>query len=300
MTLPKPIAIIAHPRTGTHLLREMIAATKSHADAGEVFLPPDEMPPFPRPFNYWFLMGEAGLLTAWRGSTQKELANVATYYGMLRDKVGDRLPCIDVKPSYLASLDRSISRTVPLIVEGLAEQGFHFIHLQRRNLLEQVASLARAQMTGQWAMRRGTGVERDTVRMTLDPATILGRLNSLRLASETVTTMLRGFRPTELFYEELTENSMPSADLRQLLATECGVEVAEEYTPRNVKVSPPLDALVDNLEAIRRALEGTPYEDFLPRRDVAAGATGRATPRCGADKDRFLGALRGVGLRGDP
>lgn len=248
------------------MLRDIICGTDRYVNAGEVFLTPDELGAAHRPFNYWSMMREAGLLKHWRGKPEEELANLAAYCSALRVKAGDRLPCVDIKPAYLASLDRAILRRVPLIVEGLAEQGFHFIHLRRRNLLEQVASLARARTTGEWAKSGGREAGCDTVKVTLDPATIVGRMNSLRVTSEAIEKMLRPYRPTELIYEEMTADGMPTEDLRRRLARECGVEVAADYAPRLRKLSPPLDALVANLDVIRRELEGTPDESFLPRR----------------------------------
>ena len=257
--MPKPLAVIGAARTGTNLLRDILDGTKAYANAGEVLLPLDETKAFHLPFNYWQVMVETNRATVWRGSEEKEMANVAAYCALIGERAGERLPCIDLKPSYMAVLDRAFGRRIPLIIKALAAQGYHFIHVRRRNLLEQKVSLDRAQLTRQW-IRSADEPANAGIKVTVDTAQLVSQLDFLKRSAESVETMLRDFRPTEVFYEGLLDNGQPSADLRDRLQKSCGVTIAADYVPRIGKISPEPEGLIENIEAVRACLKGTAYQ----------------------------------------
>jgi LPS sulfotransferase NodH len=259
--MPKPLAVIGAARTGTNLLRDILVGTKAYANAGEILLPPDETQAFHLPFNYWHVMQETGRATVWRGSEEKEMANVAAYCALIGERAGERLPCIDLKPSYMSVLDRAFGRRIPVIIKALAAQGYHFIHVRRRNLLEQKVSLDRAQLTRQWIRSADEPATAGT-KVTVDTALLVSQRDFLKRSAEAVETMLRDFRPTDVFYEDLLENGHPSADLRDRLKKGCGVAAAADYVPRIGKISPEPEGLIENIAAVRACLKGTAYQAF--------------------------------------
>ncbi len=269
MTKRPLLVILALPRSGTNLLRDIISGTGDYVNANEIFLPPGQTGRQTQPFNFWRVMDGIGLRSGPPTSRLQAEAAFAEYMRIVSERAGGKGLCIDIKHAHIASLGEQNGEK--LLFPVLAGLGACFIHLRRRNILEQVASHRRALLTKEWIRNDWLLSHRPVqdVRITFDMNKLINELTWHEKSQQQLLDLVLPFDPLVLHYEDLLEDGKPSHLLRESLASVMQLHVREDYEPSLMKISPPLDHLVENMEEVRRILQGTRFERYLTTASTA-------------------------------
>jgi LPS sulfotransferase NodH len=255
------IVVVASARTGTHLLRDIIAASGRHLNADELFLPPERCYPPHLPLNFWHRT--AGFTAASRGETSLADARLAVYLGRVLDQKPEARLCMDVKYYHLPLLHAEAANPEVEAIRAFAAQGGRFVHLTRRNLLAQLVSIVRAEKTQEWVRSRAPRGNSSAAVVALDPTTLVARLARMAAERARIADLLAPWDPLEFAYEDLMEGIHPSPKLVAALRARFSCAVPQDYVPHFVKIGRSMRESISNLVAVERALAGSPFAAFL-------------------------------------
>lgn len=189
---------------------------------------------------------------------------------------GKRVVVLDIKRECLHVVYRGWNPVggAPAVLEETREQGWHALHLTRRNHLRRLLSNERARARGVYHRPVAPS---DPGRMEAPGETPV-RLSTHRLVAkldelEADRLSLGKFfvdheNYLEIDYDEMFEASESgttfSASVVQKLATFFGLEPEFDPAPRESKLSAgSLPEMVENYEEVETALRGTRYEELL-------------------------------------
>ncbi len=190
-----------------------------------------------------------------------------------------RVVALDAKRECLHVIYRGWNRVgaVPAVLEESRAQGWHALHVTRRNHLRRLLSNVRAQERGVYH-RPVAGL-----RGSAAPAEVAGEM-PVRLSTHRLVAKLDELEADrlslgkffvnhenylEIDYDEMFDASEPGttvfSDLvRQKLATFFGLEPKFDPIPSELKLSEgSLPELVENYDELERTLRGTRYEALL-------------------------------------
>lgn len=154
-------------------------------------------------------------------------------------------------------------RQAPTVLDAvLDDPGIDKLVLRREDLLRAFVSERIAEALDEWEVYAPEALTRQRPRVAVDPAALRSHVAGTHAYYEDVTGRLRdrGHRFIELRYEALE-----TADEQRRMFAFLGVPPPPQPLPaRSVRQNPePLRALVDDYEALARALRGDPLERFL-------------------------------------
>lgn len=267
----RPVVVVAEPRTGTNLLRTVADQSGAYRLAFEFLLPPNN--PLWEQVNFWSVLDSIGRPGGcrWPRDGHHGDESFAAYFAEVTRRAEGHPLWFDVKYSQLFLFEDAPGADRPRLIERFAERSAAFVHVRRRNLVEQHLSLLRAVQTGEWRRsaksvmpgRGHDGTAEPTVRV--DVRNIVATLRELRRRERHLESMLGsdpGYR--SLFYEDLLSEGRPSPQVAALFRDLHGVELPADLTPSILKISPPPDRLVENYGELRAALAGTEFAAMLP------------------------------------
>ena len=274
MSNTRPVVVVAEPRTGTNLLRTLAERSGGYRVAFEFLLPPK--PKLPQmEVNFWSVLDSIGqsCLCRWPRDGRRGQETFPAYLDELTRRAAGRPLWFDVKYVHLFLFEDGPFPGRPKLVELFAERSALFVHVRRRNLVEQHLSLLRASQTGEWRRPRNAGrkcqppedATEPTVR--IDARSIVDSLRALRRREELLESMLSAdpaYR--SLWYEDMLVGERPSPQVKALFRDLHGIELPSDLTPGVVKIAPPPDRLVENYGELCAALAGTEFESMLPEK----------------------------------
>jgi LPS sulfotransferase NodH len=152
-------------------------------------------------------------------------------------------------------------RLDPWVLAYVALKRIRVVHLIRRNKLDHVISKETAKARGRYHMRVGESFENPKVR--LDPAEVLRQLDWEETKVRRAGRVLRALRVPllEVYYEDLVADPGRYADVLRFVGVD-GSE-AELKTSLQKWNRRRYDEAIENFDAVRAALAGTPYERLL-------------------------------------
>lgn len=143
----------------------------------------------------------------------------------------------------------------------MSDADIAFIHLTRRNYLRTIVSLDIAFKTKQWGLSADRRQEQKPKTITLDPATLVARIEEIKRYEEVARERLQGRQVLELVYEELVEN--PTQEFERIGGF-LGIKGVSDRDISYVKQNPePLENLIINYDEVYALLVETKFAAFL-------------------------------------
>lgn len=256
-----PIVVVASGRTGTNLLRSLIRQDQRFFNVGE-FLNPTHAA---GPGNFW---GKPHLFQA------REFNAVSDRHGrfrVLQDYVAELIAenpnkhvLADFKYGNAGVVDRNWRPAdhTPDILISFMKVGANFIHLRRKNVLEQFCSHELAVETEIWVERVGTPKPKilEDHKIVVDTDGLVRDLQRIELRVTIADAWLENSnRVLETWYEDILVDGELSPKLRAELNELTGVELDTTGIPGTQKIAPPLKELIANYDEVCETLHGTEF-----------------------------------------
>jgi LPS sulfotransferase NodH len=143
----------------------------------------------------------------------------------------------------------------------LADEGFVFVHLRRRNVVRQVLSHLRARESGEWHPRDDADAAATTV--SIDPLRMIAQARLIEIHDEGLGWMLEGLPTRELWYEDHLRDAATQQSTVDGICEMLGIQSRPVRTSLSRIARPKLEDEIDNLDEIRRVISGTRYADLL-------------------------------------
>ncbi len=147
----------------------------------------------------------------------------------------------------------------PEILDGLRGRDVRVIHLVRENVLKTFISFKTAPLHKMHHPREGDAIR--TVKLRLDPASLVAELRQRARRIERMRNAAAGFVTLEVVYESFVRDRQAEAARIQPFL---GLDEVLPFRSDLVKINPDrFDDLVENHQEIRRVLAGTEFERFI-------------------------------------
>ena len=197
------------------------------------------------------------------------------------DHRGSQVLLLDVKRECLHVVYRAWQpvRSVPAVIEETRLQGWHALHVTRRNHLRRLVSNERARKTGVYhrldradslpGEPSDSGKSGEAGAVALSPHGLVRKLDEFETDRLFLSTFFSGHeRFLEIDYDEMFESRDGatgfSASLLEKVAAFLGIEPKFNPLPRQSKLnSGPLHELIKNYDEVESALRGTPHASLL-------------------------------------
>lgn len=269
----RPVIVLAHARTGTHLLRGILSSSDEIDDFGEIFLPGD----WPhRTGGFWefyrdWLPADPGRAVP----TPENRRLLFTDYLTNLDRLCSApFMLLDVKYGGIANLNPfyHLPDQRPYLFKLFERYEIPVIHLMRRNLLQQHCSRILADETERWVVPVGADAPAPVEQsIVVDVDLLVGKLTRMALRVQFFDGYLSGYhRYLRLHYEDLLENGVLSDQTRQSIGQLLNRLISVDGTPQTRKVTPPLSSFVANYDAVEKTLKDTPFAAMLEDGALAA------------------------------
>ena len=149
----------------------------------------------------------------------------------------------------------------PDVLDYLRARGASVIHLIRRNYLDIIISKETAVLRNLFSARDSQPVAK--VKIRLDPANLIKRIEEQQREPGIGRRLLSaaGLRYVEVYYEDLAAEKRAFGSLLSFLGIAGGADALRSVM-RKLN-SEPQREILSNYEAVRQALEGTAYREFL-------------------------------------
>jgi len=260
----KPLVIVAQRRSGTNMLQSMLKASGGFAVAHEIFLPPGRSVPR---FNYWMVLdslGEASICR-WPYSRSHSQDQLRLYYEEVLRRAEGKPLVFDIKYDWM--FQTLPAPGTPLVMDFFDGQQAAFLHVRRRNLLEQYVSDVRAVKTGEWVRPSASkGRSRDAgenapIMVRIDTSGIERILKGRSRLVEEMAGLLRGVATCgTIDYEDMLQDGHASPALVSLIRELTGIEIPADVVPLLEKIALPLEEIVENYDDLRACLAGTEFD----------------------------------------
>ncbi len=244
----RQFVIVGTQRTGTTLIRTSLDSHPDLICSGEVFK--GGRRPYQHPDGYWAFC---------RASPRNRIRQ----YVARKRNVTDFLTQLFSRPGAAAigfKLMYSHSLRYPEVVDFIRQRGLSVIHVIRRNVLKTLISRDVARLTGVYHRTKET-TEQGQAAITLDPATLIERLDAVAREERTWQERLDGHAPImKVSYEDfVNERELETQRLLQFL----NLRFVELNSPLQ-RISPTdMRLVIANYDEVATVLRGTPYLQFL-------------------------------------
>ncbi|MCW2276427.1 hypothetical protein GJ654_19355 [Rhodoblastus acidophilus] len=246
--------LIANERSGTHLLRSLIASTKLVLAPGEVCNAAADSAHMGDPSSYYCYRHNAA--TANRRlmyptiGTMRELIDgfFATLKRQAEEK-GKSLFLCDIKYSHIHTFNYFWWDwlSVPFLLQYARENKIPIIHLVRENVYETVLSEIYAHQTGVWRASDPGELVHKSIRVNV-PA-FKARAEKLQQVITLARGWLRDCHVKEIKYSDIVDqNSMSVMDETMKFI---GFDGSFKFKPGFIKTTPPYETIVENYDEIR-------------------------------------------------
>ncbi len=259
---------IAKARSGAHMLHGMIAEAFDLQDFGEVFTPSSIYDPEIRKYRSFerFLRSRPDLTEVIPFAFPDQVdAALDAFFADALGESSKAMALASVKYGHLNCLNPAIYDLLspPYLGKWLRDGGRPVIHLVRRNLLKQHASLEKSLTTREWVDYDSDNARPDSQQIKLETSTLVARLTAAYREVQFVDGLLQA-RPNSclIYYEDILEDGHLSRNVADMLAMLLG-PYKSLPSPVTRKMSPSLSALVSNYSAVCDVLRGTAFESML-------------------------------------
>lgn len=274
------VVLLAPPRSGTHLFTKILMTDPTIECAFECFYPVSaEFDKPERTLNFWKFLRDSGSIPEAMPLTPKmQEASWNAYLEFLSNRTPGNLIVLDFKYDLLRTADAGSlwPEEVPTMLRLAMRDRLPIVHLKRRNQLEMLCSFRFAQKTNEWV--KFTAKTGTINGIQIDPAKLLSNLTAMQRREELVATWVQDYGARiELVYEDLLVDGRLSSRARENVERLLSRKIKINPKPQTLKISPPLDKLIENYAEIEKVLTGTPYAAFLPRKKKGTANTSKPT-----------------------
>jgi LPS sulfotransferase NodH len=155
----------------------------------------------------------------------------------------------------------AVARLRPkLFFDGLAADGFTFVHLARRDLLRQALSFVRARASEVWHL---DGAHQPVPPTTVDVVELISSMHWIEDQEVRLASLLAGLPVRRLWYEDHLERDNDRRETLRHLFAEAGLEPYEVPDALTKQTPTALTDVVTNLTEIEDRLRGTRYRRYV-------------------------------------
>jgi hypothetical protein len=278
------IVLLASPRSGTHLLKGILTTDSAITETSESFRPTNFDAPHSAT-NFWkFLRSNRSVSELAPLTVRQREAQWYDYLTFLSSKIPNKLKILDFKYNNLRSADVGFlwPEEVPTMLRLAMNDRMPIIRLKRRNHLEVFCSGQLGLKTDEWVRpkNRQSNTEKtsNATRVFINPGNLLNILGAMQKREELVDSWVAGYgRRIELIYEDLLEDGLLSGGVIESIERFLGRKTDISPKPRTLKISPPLNELIENFKEVEIRLAGTQYAAFLHQKSEPYNAPRVAT-----------------------
>jgi glycosyltransferase involved in cell wall biosynthesis len=264
------VVLLASARSGTHLLKRILTSDPIFEETSETFRPTNFDKYHTAP-NFWkFLRSRKATARAEPLSAEQRGEQWHAYLAFLKKSHPDTLKILDFKYNNLRSADAGYlwPEAVPTMLQLAKRDELPIIQLKRRNHLKIICSERLARRTQEWVRPK---TEKNLLKQDapvapihMDVSDVLYQLDDMQRRDTLVDFWVAGYhRKIKLIYEELLFDGQLSQATIDTLEAFFGRTLNIRPEPRTLKVSPPLEELIENFGEVKLALAGTPYAKFI-------------------------------------
>lgn len=254
--MARPFVIVGTQRTGTTLIRTSLDSHPDLICSGEVFK--GGRRPYKHPDGYWFFC-RATLLHRIRHYVARK-RNVSEFLSQLLSRHG--AAAIGFKLMF------SHARRYPEVVEFIKTGGLSVVHVTRRNVLKTLISRDVARATGVYH-RTAESTERGQAAISLDPMTLVERLDGVVREEQAWDSLLRGHPALiKVCYEDFVNDREVAT---QRLLNFLGLGFVELNSPLQRLSPSDMRLIIANYDDVAAVLQATPYRSLLEGDEVRDG-----------------------------
>jgi hypothetical protein len=268
MAVPKPVILIARPRSGTTAFRDLLEGHPQLAVRGEIFH--NQHGDKEDYYYHYFLQSvtrDPNLALPSAGNVARlfrgYIEHITDWQARVRKPKEWLLLSVNYNSLHVMNTFWQNFYQPPHLLTIIKHSNYHVIHMIRRNVVEAALSQLRAQRTGFWHLRDGeTAPPEAAARVVIAPQPFLAELRARQLEIELIETALRRYpHCLTLEYETLYDDagrSVPAAMARveEFLGLRHPVPIDTRF--RRTRSANPGD-WVENYDALRDALAGTEF-----------------------------------------
>jgi Sulfotransferase family len=248
------VLLFAAERSGTHMLRSMLAGNKNIASPGEVCNAASEAIRT-SPISYLKFREDACFIDHdyFYPTVPVQVRLLDEYFALVRQVHASKmLSVLDIKYAHVHNFNAFwwdfISR--PLLIDYANQRKIKIIHLVREKPYQTVISDMYAQQSGVWRAREASEIR--TMKIKIDPAKLEARTRRLARTIDLFNQWLAGCAAIRVSYEALTADA--PATLAGLAAF-LGVDEPIPAEPGFLKTTPPYADSIENYDEIAHLID---------------------------------------------
>jgi LPS sulfotransferase NodH len=261
----KTAVILARARSGTTVFREVLRSHPEIKCYDEVFNPAPRKDPSLWPAFHLMrkdlIINKPEYIAPFPDNNK---ALLHEFLDLLESKSKDHITIFDIKYGQAHQLNPFFhpSGAEPFLLRQLKAEGVLFLHVIRENILAAVVSYKIAEANNEYRAFKADDI--GIRQIHLHPKKLLKTLNDRSREIEFMRTTLRQYELTlEIHYEDMVRKGRFSEEILNNVCDSLNIEFDFTLRPRREKVAPPLAESIENINEIKAALEGSPYEWML-------------------------------------
>jgi Stf0 sulphotransferase len=262
--------LIARPRSGTTVFRDILSACSNTYAIGEIFS--DDPNTKPLPFVPWFAQR-----VAWEPAlsvpTGKNRAQLLREYIAFLDKQRPELYCasptivsVNYNSLHILNTVWQNSYDAPYLCRLITDLNCGVIHMVRRNMLRTLVSEYRAKQTNIWHLTSENRNKLEGADIRIDVDNLLYELTMRAQEIETIGRFFRDYeRRHTIYYEDLFDSAVEprESEIARVL-TFIGAHMTSRIGTRFCRTSSKeLASDISNWPDVVQRLEGTPFAAML-------------------------------------
>lgn len=273
--------LVAHERSGTHMLRGVLNSHPQICAYGEVCNASDpsllSLPESYISFLRDYMLRDTNL--AFRGVGWKGRV-ISDYVSERLSQTAEDIVAIDVKYSHLHNFEEFWWEPlrVPNLFRAGSELGFKFIHLHRKNTVETVISSELAKATGVWNLTQKRPDRPEKIAIDLE--FLRKEAEILRDQQRLVDKWLADFDSLTLSYEDISPGEAGELREMSLVAEFLGIDPVWNAVPEYVKMAPPLSEIVEQYDEVLSM-----HEDASLRSDINSSIIRKRLPKITGERE---------------
>lgn len=248
--MPTKFAIVGLQRTGTTWIRTTLDAHPSIQAAGEVFLYSHGRIPIWRTAGHEVSQSYGEYIES---SIKRRLRHFTNRHAIVKEYLNHLFTTNDLQAIGF-KLMRNQAKQFPTVVKYIQDQRLHVIHVVRENVLKTYISRETAKRRGLYHAENSVSVQ----QIALRTSDLVHQLNRIAKDNSEWERIFTKSPYLKVLYESFVKDKDNELErLYSFLSVDPDQSVASTLT----KINPDsIQGIVENYSAVRRALEGTPYE----------------------------------------
>ncbi len=259
MAVPKITILLAHERSGSHLMGEFLGSLAGVRMIDEVCnaeaVKPLKHPESFHRFKHDAIMGDPKLLL--EPSRERHAAFVQSYFQHLLGLKAPNNIAIDIKYGHVHNFESwwwpIFER--PFLLKHCEAENIGVIHLFRENVVESTASGMIADKRKIWHSWAKGAAETADRTFNLPVQNLIRRAKQLEIQTRWFKQWIGNARKATVTYERISAELGQAGELDSTLAEIAGGTPKKAFKPRHQKLTRPLREVVENFDELKQACD---------------------------------------------